>query len=438
MADLGIKEIEALTEEEVKEIAEEMLVIKEHNIYLVDFEGYFGYSRLVFKNNHHIYYANDYELHHNYLTKDKERSEAKALLRERFIEGANNILFTEEEIQYILNHWGKESPNSMKKRFNCSWYAVCKVAEQHDLEIPTSNHWTEREIKKLERLSWKYSISEIAKKMKKSELAVYIKARRLGIPLIQSRRKWTKDEEELLSELWGVKPIEKIAKDLKRTVFSLKVKAVRMGLGPMIQNNNDVITISDICDILKVTRDRVSTTWVKLGLNLNSIKLTDNMTYLVVVWEDLLDFLERNQNEWDSRYVEINMLGAESEWLHAKRLRDSKENPLLYRRWTEEEIKHAEWLLRTGKTYIEIAHEINRSEVAVAYMLRSRGYSYRLPQFWKGRELKYLRENYQNMTYAEIGEELGRTEKAVAYKAAEMGYQKKIGKLKNNDSEDEL
>ena len=98
MADLGIKEIEALTEEEVKEIAEEMLVIKEHNIYLVDFEGYFGYSRLVFKNNHHIYYANDYELHHNYLTKDKERSEAKALLKERFIEGANNILFTEKEI----------------------------------------------------------------------------------------------------------------------------------------------------------------------------------------------------------------------------------------------------------------------------------------------------------------------------------------------------
>ena len=41
--------------------------------------------------------------------------------------------FTDEEIQYIINNWGKESPHSMKKRFKCSWYAVCKVAEKHGL-----------------------------------------------------------------------------------------------------------------------------------------------------------------------------------------------------------------------------------------------------------------------------------------------------------------
>lgn len=27
--------------------------------------------------------------------------------------------FTEEEIQYIVDNWGKESPYSMKNRFNC-------------------------------------------------------------------------------------------------------------------------------------------------------------------------------------------------------------------------------------------------------------------------------------------------------------------------------
>lgn len=62
---LTITDIEKLTENQVKEIADETMVIKEHNIYFVDLEGYYGYSCLVFKNGHHIHYANDYELHHH-------------------------------------------------------------------------------------------------------------------------------------------------------------------------------------------------------------------------------------------------------------------------------------------------------------------------------------------------------------------------------------
>ena len=38
--------------------------------------------------------------------------------------------FTDEEIQYIVDNLGKESPHSMKKKFNCSWSAVCKIAEK--------------------------------------------------------------------------------------------------------------------------------------------------------------------------------------------------------------------------------------------------------------------------------------------------------------------
>ena len=82
--------------------------------------------------------------------------------------------------------------------------------------------------------------------MNKTEKAVYLKARKLGITLIQDRKEWTKEEEKTLAELWGTKSIEKIAKKMKRYVFSLKVKAGRMGLGPMIQNNYEFITVSDM------------------------------------------------------------------------------------------------------------------------------------------------------------------------------------------------
>ena len=338
--------------------------------------------------------------------------------------------FTEEQIKYILDNWGKESPHSMKNKFGCTWYAVCKVAESHGLEIPTSNAWTEEEIKVLKELSDKYHYTEIAKITGKTENAIYLKARRLGITLIQDRRKWTVEEETLLSDLWGVKSIEYIAKKMKRTVFSIKVKAVRMELGPMIRNNYDVITISDMVDLLNVTRDRIIDSWVKLGLKLKKAKLTNKMSYYTISWKDLMDFLENNQNEWDSRNVEKNMLGIEPDWLQEKRKRDTIENPLWYRKWTEDEIKKAESLFKNGKTYQEISSIIDRSEWAVANLLRNLGYSYMLPQYWKGKEIKYLRENYQDMTYQEIAEELGRTTKAISAKAEELGFQKKLIRTK--------
>ena len=345
-------------------------------------------------------------------------------------------VFTEEEIKYIIDNWGKESPHSMKKRFECSWYAISKVAQSAGLPLPTSNSWTKEEIETLRELSDKYHYSEIATIMNKSENAIYLKAKKLGITLIQDRRKWTKEEETLLTDLWGNKSIEVIAKIMKRTVLSLKIKAVRMKLGPMIRNNYDLITISDICDILNVPRDRITTTWVNLGLNLKKKKLTNRMSYYVITWEDLMIFLENNPNEWDSRCVEENILGPEPLWLKEKRIRDIKENPLWYRRWTEEEIKLAENLFKSGKNYTEIAKMIDRSEWSVANLLRNMGYSYMLPRFWKGKELLYLRDNYKNMTYAEIAAELGRPTKGVASKAEELGYQKKLV-LRKDDGEDD-
>ena len=66
-------------------------------------------------------------------------------------------------------------------------------------------------------------------------------------------------------------------------------------------------------------------------------------------------------------------------------------------------------------------------------MLRSRGFAYKAPQFWKGKDLKFLQENYLNMTYEEIADILGRTEKAVSAKASELGYQKRLELKKRND-----
>jgi hypothetical protein len=313
----------------------------------------------------------------------------------------------------------------MKLKFGCSWYAIARVAEENGLELPTSNDWTDEQIEQLKILADNYHYKVIAQIMGKTDNAIYLKAKKLGIILIQDRRKWTTEEELMLEDLWGNKSIEYIAKKLKRSIFSLKVKAVRMGLGPMIANNYDKITISDISELLSVSRDRIVNTWPKLGLKITYKKISKNKSYMTVSWNELLRFLENNQYEWDSRNLEKYMLGMEPEWLIEKRKRDIIENPLWYRKWTKEEVVTTEELFNIGKNYQEISQIINRSEWAVSNILHQLGYAYRLPQFWKGKELKYLIDNYKMVTYEEIAESLGRTEKAIGSKVSELGLSKR-------------
>lgn len=91
MKNWSITEIENITEDQAKEMSIDTTEIKGHNVYFVDFEGGFGFSCLVFKNNHHIHYANDYQLHHS-------KEDTKEELKQMYIEGLNNKLFTEAEI----------------------------------------------------------------------------------------------------------------------------------------------------------------------------------------------------------------------------------------------------------------------------------------------------------------------------------------------------
>lgn len=95
----NIESIQAMTEVQAQEMALETLAIKGHTVYLVDFGGYFGYfgySALVFADGHHIYYANDYELHWKSCIHNRDG------LRERYITGLSHKLFTEAEISAPL------------------------------------------------------------------------------------------------------------------------------------------------------------------------------------------------------------------------------------------------------------------------------------------------------------------------------------------------
>lgn len=91
-----ITDIENINEGVAADMAEEILSIKEHDVYLIDFKGYFGYSAVVFYNGYHIYHANDYQLHHN--------GREKEWLRNWYVETLNHKLYTEDEMETVADY----------------------------------------------------------------------------------------------------------------------------------------------------------------------------------------------------------------------------------------------------------------------------------------------------------------------------------------------
>ena len=105
---MNITNIEKLTYEEAQKLAVGTMKIKDHDCIFAELGDSFGYSVLVFKNNHHIYYANDYQLHHNYLVKEQ----GKEALREYYINSLERKLYTDDELMDNIStydEYGKKS-----------------------------------------------------------------------------------------------------------------------------------------------------------------------------------------------------------------------------------------------------------------------------------------------------------------------------------------
>ena len=100
-----IDSIESLSLTEAMLMAEDHEQIKGHDIFFIDFGGYFGYSAVVFYDDHIIRYAGDYELHHKHEGKSHEE------LKKDYIKKYLRILYTDEELAAPL-----ESYDDYKRR----------------------------------------------------------------------------------------------------------------------------------------------------------------------------------------------------------------------------------------------------------------------------------------------------------------------------------
>lgn len=270
-------------------------------------------------------YAKDYTINEIAYLLNRTTSSVNAKLRYMEIKAVQSSKFwTEEEENELKKLSEKFSIEEIAKRMNKSYYSI--IAKLHQLGIRAKNYsnkrWTQEEESELLELLTTYSSLEVSEILERSEEAIITKAISLGYNIDSKHRKWTQEEETLLSDLWGSESIENIAKKLNRTASSITNRVYVLGLGSQIENNYDGLKIQDISDIFHVNRNVILTSWVSLGLKLSFRKRSNHSVYSYIRINDLYAFLETNQNIWDSRNLEKNVLGVEPEWLKEKRIRD--------------------------------------------------------------------------------------------------------------------
>ena len=231
--------------------------------------------------------------------------------------------------------------------------------------------WTEDELTFL-RENWQLPDEELKEKLNHSRDSIANKRRQLGlIGKTNARQKdWSEEEITYLREKWGERTIPEIAKALGRTINGVRVKSVRLGLIGQVRCG-EMLSARKVSELLGVDVHVVTDRWIP-KYNLRAKKKrrgASKQTTTIIMFSDLLAWLESHTELWDSRRIESYGLGVEYEWLKNKRKQDALLPPRKAQKWNTFEDRRAVDLYRNEKTYQEIGEILGRSACAVEHRL---------------------------------------------------------------------
>lgn len=182
---------------------------------------------------------------------------------------------------------------------------------------------------------------------------------------------WSKEELDYIREVWGQKTIPEIAKKLGRSINAVKIKTQRMGYTGQ-KWYGEMMSARKVSELLGVDVHAVCDYWIpKCGLKGKAKRLgKTKKTTTIIMFEDLLEWLEAHQDLWDSRKVELFGLGMEYDWLVEKRKADAQKPARKAQKWTPEEDRRLISMFRRGgMTNAEMGTALGRPASGVAHRL---------------------------------------------------------------------
>lgn len=177
-------------------------------------------------------------------------------------------------------------------------------------------------------------------------------------------RKWTEEEIDILKKRWGKSKIKNISKKINRTEIAIKIKAKRLGLGGLKKyfSQREVYMMLSISQkTLKKYREKniINFTRASTEATIYSCKL-----------EDLIKFMEQHQDLWDSRKLLYEPWFERPQWFIDKLAKDRCKPPKGNGcRYTKDDDRKIIDMYRSGKSNEEIAKELGRNSNGIAHRL---------------------------------------------------------------------
>lgn len=322
---------------------------------------------------------------------------------------------TSSDTVYIKNNHRDKTVLAMSNELGLDQSVIrqymefCKLSEK-------KVYWTEEEINTLKELAETKTASYIANKIDRAERQVKFKAKQMGIIITQEVRHWTSFELDYLSRNWGNKSLESIAKTLKRTPCAVQGKAQHLKLGPT-SSHSEELTLQEFSKLSGITEDRIRGVLSrKHGFPLIRKRVTPKRYRLFVRTYAALSWMQRHKDLWDATKVSIYLFTIEPNWLKEKKEQDrnSELNTKITKvNWTQRETDLLKLYIEEGYDIATISEKLNKSKEAVYGKICRLGYGYKVNRFYKGKDFKFIRENYLDMTDKQLAEVLGRSERSI-------------------------
>lgn len=240
--------------------------------------------------------------------------------------------------------------------------------------------WSETDIAYLQDNYMTQSDKELAEHLNRNEKTIRNKRSLLGLSRQPSRAKndrrpWTEKDVRFLKSHWGEASINYIASKLGRSIMACKQKANAIGL-PSFFRQGSLMSLQAVADIMGVA-PRTILLWSKQGLPMRRMRISEKddetydptQTHYAIHFDDLLRWLRKHPDKWDSRRIPVMGLGVESDWLAKKRNADNAKTPI-YTLWSDVEKSRLRMMLQLNWPYRRIADELGRSVSSVKNQAR--------------------------------------------------------------------
>jgi len=176
-------------------------------------------------------------------------------------------------------------------------------------------------------------------------------------------KKWSESDIDYLKEYWGVHTLSSLSTRLKRTKKAVHLKSKRLKLGASTRAD-EYLTARQVAEILNIDSHTVLRWIEKQNLKSERKILLYKRRFFLIKHCDLLEWLENNQDKFDSRKIDYPNLGYEPEWIKAKKDKDKKLPKNRFKKWNNLEIQRI-IILSRDRTYDEIAKIMGRSHDSI-------------------------------------------------------------------------